>query len=63
MVKKLPASAGDRKDTGLIPGSERSPGGGHGSPPGVLTWRTPRTEEPGGLQSRGSQASDMTEAA
>ena len=28
MVKKLPASAGD---VGLIPGSGRSPGGGHGN--------------------------------
>ena len=29
VVKNPPASAGD---TGLIPGSERSPGGGHGNP-------------------------------
>ena len=28
----LPASAGDIKDTGLIAGSGRSPGGGHGNP-------------------------------
>ena len=27
-----PASAGDTRDTGLIPGSGRSPGGGNGSP-------------------------------
>ena len=26
----------------------------------ILAWRIPRTEEPGGLQSRGSQESDMT---
>ena len=26
----------------------------------ILAWRTPRTEEPGGLQSMGSQESDMT---
>ena len=33
MVKKNPpASAGDRRDTGLIPRSRRSPGGGHDSP-------------------------------
>ena len=32
MVKNLPANAGDIRDTGLIPGSERSPGGGHGNP-------------------------------
>ena len=27
----LPANAGDVRDTGLIPGSRRSPGGGHGN--------------------------------
>ena len=26
----------------------------------ILAWRIPRTEEPGGLQSTGSQESDMT---
>ena len=31
-VKKPPANAGDIKDRGSIPGSGRSPGGGHGSP-------------------------------
>ena len=31
MVKNLPANAGDVKDTGSVPGSGRSPGGGHGS--------------------------------
>ena len=32
MVKNLPASAGDIRDTGSIPGSGRSPGGGQGNP-------------------------------
>ena len=32
VVKSLPASAGDKRDVGLIPGSGRSPGGGHGNP-------------------------------
>ena len=32
MVKDLPASAGDGRDVGLIPGSERSPGEGSGNP-------------------------------
>jgi len=32
MVQNLPASAGDIKDMGSIPGSERSPGGMHGNP-------------------------------
>ena len=31
-VKKLPANAGDVRDSGSIPESERSPGGGHGNP-------------------------------
>ena len=30
--KEPPASAGDMRDIGLIPGSGRSPGGGHGNP-------------------------------
>ena len=32
MVKNLPANARDLRDTGLVPGSRRSPGGGHGNP-------------------------------
>ena len=32
VVKNLPAYAGDIRDVGLIPGSGRSPGGGHGNP-------------------------------
>ena len=41
-----PANAGD---AGSITGSGRSPGGG------ILAWRITWTEEPGGLQSIGSQ--------
>ena len=32
VVKNLPANAGDIRDSGLIPGLERSPGGGNGNP-------------------------------
>ena len=32
MVKNMFANAGDLKDVGLVPGSGRSPGGGHGNP-------------------------------
>ena len=32
VVKSLLATAGDARDAGLIPGSGRSPGGGHGNP-------------------------------
>ena len=33
LVVKMPASAEVIRDSGLIPGSGRSPGGGHGNPP------------------------------
>ena len=32
VVKNPPANAGDSRDMGLILGSGRSPGGGHGNP-------------------------------
>ena len=32
VVKNLPANAGDIRYPGLIPGSRKSPGGGHGNP-------------------------------
>ena len=32
VIKNLLANAEDTKDVGLIPGSGRSPGGGHGNP-------------------------------
>ena len=32
MVKNLPANAGDLRDAGSLPGTGRSPGGGHGNP-------------------------------
>ena len=32
VVKNLPANARDIRDVGLIPGSGRSPGEGHGNP-------------------------------
>ena len=44
------------RDTGSIPSLGRSPGGGHGnSPQYFLACRIPWTEEPGGLESIGSQ--------
>ena len=32
MVRNLPANARDVRDAGSVPGSGRSPGGGHGNP-------------------------------
>ena len=55
MVKNLPDNAKDGRDTGLIPGSGRSPGGGHGNPLQFLAWEISWTEELGRLQSMGSQ--------
>ena len=50
MVKNLLANV---VDVGSFPGLGRSPGEGtHSS---VLAWKIPWTEEPGGLQSMGSQ--------
>ena len=54
VVKNLPASSGDLRETDSIAGSGRSPGGGHGNPLPCLAWRTLCTEEHGGLQSMGS---------
>ena len=32
LVKNPPAKGGDTRDTGSIPGSRKSPGGGYGNP-------------------------------
>ena len=47
-------SAFSAGDLGSIPGSGRSPGEGKGNPV-FLPGESPWTEEPGGLQSMGSQ--------
>ena len=52
--KEAACNAGD---PGSIPRSGRPPGEGNGS---ILTWKILWTEKPGGLQSMGSQESDMT---
>ena len=51
-------SACNPGDPGSIPGSGRSPGG-HGHSIQYSCWRTPWTEEPGRLQSMGSQESTL----
>ena len=50
MVKKLPAG-----DPGSIPGSGKSLEKVMATHSSILAWRIPWTEEPGGLQSMGSQ--------
>ena len=56
VVKNSPANATEIREAGSIPGSGRSPGGGHGKPPvlepGEYLW----TEEPGELWSIKSQS-------
>ena len=42
-------------DPGSIPGSGRSPEKGLAAHSSILAWRIPWTEEPGGLESMGSQ--------
>ena len=54
MVKNSPADVGD---TGLIPGSGRSPGKEMSTHSSILAWEILWTEEPGRLQSMGSQKS------
>ena len=55
MVKNPPANAGHVRDGASLPGMGRCPGGGPINSWRTLSWRIPRTEEPGGLQSMGSQ--------
>ena len=51
-VKNPAANAGD---LGSIPETGRSPGEGNGNSLQYSCWKIPWTEEPGGLQSMGSQ--------
>ena len=50
------ASACNAGDPGSTAGSGRSSGEGNGTHSRIFAWKIPRTEEPGGLQSRGSQS-------
>ena len=63
-VKNLPAHAGDAGDIGSIPGSGRSPlekeKAAHSC---ILAWEIPWREEPGGLQSMGSQSQTLLRTA
>ena len=55
VVKNPLAGSGDPRDGVSIPGSERSSGVGSGNPLQHSCQKIPRTEEPGRLQSMGSQ--------
>ena len=54
--KEPAASAEDVRDVGPVPRSGRSPEGGMATHSSILACRIPWTEEPGGLQSIGSQS-------
>ena len=51
MVRSLPASAGDIRDAGSVPGQEDPLEEGTAAHSSILAWRIPWTEKPGGLQS------------
>ena len=55
-VKNPSANAGDVRDVGSIPGSRRSPGGGHGNPLQYPCLENPTDRGAGGLQPVGSQS-------
>ena len=57
MIKNLPANAGDTTDAGSILGSEDPLEKEMAAHSGILAWEISWTEEPGGLQSMGSQKS------
>ena len=54
-VKNRPPNAGDIRDVGFLPGLGRSPEGAHGNPLQYSCLENPLEEEPGRLQSTGSQ--------
>ena len=54
-LKNPPVNAGDVRHMSSISGSARSLGGGNGNHSSIIAWKIPQTEEPGELQSMGSQ--------
>ena len=58
MVKNLPASAGDAREGGSIPGLGRSPEGRHGNLLLYSCLENPMDKEPGGLESIGHKEED-----
>ena len=62
MVKNPPANAGNVRDVGSIPGSGRSPGGGHGNPVQYSCLENPHGERSlVGYSLWGRRESDMSE--
>ena len=63
MVKNPLANAGDIRDTGSIPGSRRSSGGGHGSPLQHSCLESPRDRGAWRATVHGAAELDTTEVA
>ena len=61
VVQKLPANAGDGGHEGLLPGSGRSPGGGHGNPLQYSCLENPRDRETWQATGHRLAESDTTE--
>ena len=59
VIKNLPANAGDRREPGSIPGSGRSPGGGHDNSLQYSCLENPIDRGPYGSQ--GHKESDTPE--
>ena len=55
VVKNLPASTRDIRNTSSVPASGRSLEEGMATHSSILAWRIPWTEDPGRLQSTGLQ--------
>ena len=60
--KESACNAGDTEDAGSVPELGSSPGRGNSNPLQYhASWKIPWTEEPGGLQAKWLQKSEMTE--
>ena len=60
MVKNPPVNAGDLRDADSIPGSVRTPGGGHVNPPAFLPGEFHGQRNLVGYSPLGCKESDMT---
>ena len=59
-VKISPANAGDVRTLRSIPGLRRSTEGGYGNPLQCSCLENPMKEEPGGIQSTGTQLKQLS---
>ena len=62
VVKNSPPNVGDIREVGLIPGSRRSPGGGHGNPLSYSCLENPMDRGAWQATVQSPNELDMTEA-